>query len=227
MTSISETRLGFLLSRLADWMPICDFENAMSDYFSGPRSKAEIADYRAKRGALKRLRDEITPVLSYVKFLGVQGEIRFELSDAVPDCWLRENCNSEPRGLEITVAQSREQYHLGLELNEKNIGRGFMGLSDDAPSGAFAENLARQRTMYSTEAALKATSNGIKLCLKKKTKPKYAGFDLLIEAPLHSLPNERWNHIQKELCAAAAETPFRQIHVIGSRDIDLFGFRIK
>jgi hypothetical protein len=227
MPPASETRLTLLLSRLADWIPICDFEQALNDYFAGPRSNTEIADYRTKKGSLKKLRDEITPVLSHVKFLGTQGEIRFELGDGVPDCWLRDSSTSEPRGLEVTTAQSREQYYLGQELNQKGMGRGFIGLPDDAPLSAFSKNLSRQRIMYSTESALKATSDGIKLCLKKKAKPKYAGFDLLIEAPLHNLPNERWSLILEELRSAAAEMPFRQIHVIGSRDPKLFGFRIK
>src|ERR1700690_1999462 len=115
MPAASETRLTLLLSRLADWIPICDFEQVLNDYFTGPRSKAEIADYRVKRGPQKKLRDEITPVLNHVKFIKAKGEIRFELGDGVPDCWLRESPNSEPRGLEITIAQSREQYFLGLE----------------------------------------------------------------------------------------------------------------
>jgi hypothetical protein len=53
--------------------------------------------------------------------------------------------------------------------------------------------------MYSTGSALEAIGNGIKSCLKKKSDPKYAGFDLLIEAPLRSLPNEGWNQIEGDL----------------------------
>src|SRR5438093_767149 len=112
-----DTPLGVLFSRLATWIPIADFESAMNDYFMGVRSVAEVADYRAKRGAQKKLR--------------------------------------------------------------------------------------------------------------KKAKSKYAGFDLLIEAPLRSLPNERWSRIHEELRAEANQMPFRQIHVIGNQDTEPFGFRIK
>jgi hypothetical protein len=156
-----------------------------------------------------------------------KGEVKFALNNTVPDCWLREDPEAKPQGLEITVAQSREQHYLGKELNEKRVGRGFLGLPDNAPSKAFSDRLARSRVMYSTGSALETIGNGIKSCLKKKSDPKYAGFDLLIEAPLRSLPNERWNQIEGDLRSAASEMPFREIHVIGNQDTEPFGFRIK
>ncbi len=222
-----DTPLGSLYSRLANWIPIVEFEQAMHDYFVGPRSEKEVADYRAKRGALKRLRDEVGPVLHHVKFVKAEGEIRFQFSNAVPDCWLRDSPASNPHGLEVTVAQAREQYHLGVELNEKGVGRGFLGLSDDAPSHAFSDKLAKQRVAYTSDSALRVIGSGIKRCLKTKTHPKYTGFDLLIEAPLLSLPNKRWGQIHEELRLAALATPFRQIHVIGNQHAAPFGFRIK
>jgi len=69
MLPAPDTPLGLLFARLADWNPISDFEQAMQSYFSGKRSQAEIADFRAKRGALKILRDEVTPVLHHLKFV--------------------------------------------------------------------------------------------------------------------------------------------------------------
>jgi hypothetical protein len=208
-------------------MPIPDFESAMNAYFKGARSAAEVADFRAKRGTQKKLRDEVAPVLRHIKFIGAKGGIRFELNSGAPDCWLRDNPSAKPQGLEVTVAQSREQHHLGVELNEKGIGRGFLGLPDNAPAKAFAERLARPRSMYATDSALQVIGNGIKYCLQKKSNPKYAGFDLLIEAPLRSLPRERWSRIDDTLRAAASKMPFRQIHVIGNQDTEPFGFRIK
>jgi hypothetical protein len=221
------TPLGNLYCLLKDWMPISDFETAIKDYFAGARSKAELADYRAKRGHSKKLRDEVVPALRYIKFVKAKGEIKFELGDGVPDCWLRDNPSADPQGIEVTVAQSREQYHLGKELNEKGEGRGFLGLSDNDSSQAFATRLESPRTMYSTETALKVIGDGIKLCLVKKQEVKYAGFDLLIEAPLRSLPRERWKRILGELRAAANATHFREIHVIGNQHSEPFGFRIK
>jgi hypothetical protein len=221
------TPLGLLLARLADWNSIVDFDQAMHGYFSGKRSQAEIADYRVKRGALKALRDEVSPVWHHLKFVKAKGEVKFSLSNTVPDCWLRENQNAEPQGLEVTVAQSREQHYLGRELNDKRMGRGFLGLPDSASSKEFSDRLAKQRAMYSTGSALEVIGSGIKSCLKKKADPKYIGLDLLIEAPLRSLPNERWSQIMGDLRSAASEMPFREIHVIGNQDTEPFGFRIK
>jgi hypothetical protein len=221
------TPLGLLFARLSDWSSIVDFDLAMHDYFSGNRSQAEIADFRAKRGPLKVLRDEVSPVLRHLRFVKAKGEIKFALNDTVPDCWVRERPNEKPQGLEVTVAQSREQHYLGRELNEKRMSRGFLGLPDSASSKVFSDRLAKPRVMYTTGAVLEVIGNGIKSCLRRKADPKYAGFDLLIEAPLRSLPNERWNQIEGDLRSAASEMPFREIHVIGNQDTEPFGFRIK
>ena len=181
----TDSPLGDLFARLANWVSLSDFEKMLADYFNGTRSPAEIADYRAKRGAVKKLRDEVVPVLHHIKFAKAEGDIRFELNSSVPDCWLRANPHASPQGLEITVAQSREQHLLGQKLNEKGIGRGFLRLPDDAPKQAFKARLARPRVMYATDTALKVIGNGVEYCLHKKAHPKYAGHDLLIEAPFH------------------------------------------
>jgi hypothetical protein len=222
-----DTSLALLYARLADWNSIVDFEQAMHNYFSGKRSQAEIADFRTKRGASKVLRDEVSPVLHHLRFVKAKGEVKFALNNTVPDCWLREDPNGKPQGLEVTVAQSREQHHLGRELNEKRMSRGFLGLPDSASSKAFSDRLARPRVMYSTGSALEVIGNGIKSCLRKKVDAKYAGFDLLVEAPLQNVQNERWNKIKDDLRSAASEMPFREIHVIGNQDTEPFGFRIK
>src|ERR1041385_1835095 len=106
------TPLGALLLRLQEWMPIPDFEAAVDAYFRGPRSDAEVNDYRAKRGALKKLHDEVTPVLNYVRLVNAKGEIRFGLGSEFPDCWLRHDVSVKPKGLEVTVALARERYLL-------------------------------------------------------------------------------------------------------------------
>jgi hypothetical protein len=61
-----DTALGRLFARLTGWMSLTEFEQILADYFTGTRSAAEIADYRAKRGAVKKLRDEVVPVLRSV-----------------------------------------------------------------------------------------------------------------------------------------------------------------
>lgn len=225
--SAPSSSLASLLTSLTNWMPIAEFETRMRDYFLGDRPESEVADFRAKRGAPKILRDEVAPVLHHVKFVKAKGDVKFALNNTVPDCWLRDQLAGRPQGLEVTVAQAREQHLLGKEMNEKGIGRGFIGLPDTAPAEEFAERLAKPRIMYSSASPLKAVVQGIKLCLQKKNDTKYAGLDLLIEAPLRSLPNERWSQIEDELRAAAKVVPFREIHVIGDQDTEPFGFRIK
>lgn len=222
------TALGRLYARLSDWQPVAGFQQALADYFAGTRSEAELADYRAKRGTAKKLRDEVVPVLHHLKFIKAKGDVRFELNNGVPDCWRRDHLGAKPQGLEITVAQSREQHRLGVLMNQtKGMVPGFLGLPDDAPETLYKERLARGRIMRSTEGALQVTCDGIKACLRNKDKPNYAGHDLLIEAPLYGLPEERWSRIEDELRSAASPLPFREIHVIGDNDTVLFGFRIK
>lgn len=111
-------------------------------------------------------------------------------------------------------------------FNENGEGRGFLGLADNASKTDFSTRRQKPDAMYSTNHALKAIGDGIKLCLEKKNHSKYEGFDLLIEAPLHCLPNERWSYIQEDLSSAAASMPIREIHVV-SNNSEPFGFRIK
>jgi hypothetical protein len=123
-------------------MALDDFEQALVDYFTRPRSASDLADYRAKRGTAKKLRDEVVPVLHHVKFTKARGEIRFELNSDVPDCWLRGTSSAVPQGLEITVAQSREQQRLGQLMNQtKGAVPGYLGLADDAPEALYQERL--------------------------------------------------------------------------------------
>lgn len=81
-----DTALGRLFARLSDWISLAEFEQALADYFHGTRSALELANYRAKRGTVKKLRDEVVPVLHHVKFVKAKGDIRFELNNGVPDC---------------------------------------------------------------------------------------------------------------------------------------------
>lgn len=216
------------MTLLAEWIPIAEFEQALVDYFQGERSAAELADYRAKRGAVKKLRDEVVPMYHHIKFTRAHGEVRFPLDNHIPDCWLRDSPAATPRGLEVTVAQSREQQRLGRQMNEqRGMIPGFLGLPDDAPEMVYKERLARGRVMHSSEGALRVVGDGIKSCLRKKDRPEYQGHDLLIEAPLLILPSERWALIEGDLRAAARCLPFREIHVIGDHGTLQFGFRIK
>lgn len=228
MAADPNTPLGKLLTRLESWTPIPAFAAAMDAYFKSDRPEPEVAGMRAKSGVVKKLRDEVTPVLHHVKFVKAKGEVRFPLDNHVPDCWLRAGPNAAPQGIEVTCALAREQALLGQQMNKtRGIVAGFMGLPDEAPGAVYKERLAGGRLMHSTDGVLRAVRDGIKTCLCNKNDPKYAGHDLLIEAHLTILPKERWAHIEPELREAARAMPFREIHVIGDHDRLPFGFRIK
>lgn len=74
----------------------CRIRTGAGGLLHGTRSALELANYRAKRGTIKKLRDEVVPFMHYVKFAKAKGDIRFELNNGVPDCWLRDNPNAPP-----------------------------------------------------------------------------------------------------------------------------------
>lgn len=227
MLNETASEIERLKQRLQQWTTVEEFDEAVTAYFKSERSKEDIANYRSKRGSMKKLRDEITPVHRHVMFTQKQGEIRFALNDDIPDVWFRENSSASSCGMEVTVALSREQHYLGRELNEKGVGRGFIGIQDDAPIEDFDKKLNRNRSAYSSQQVLKTVEVAINRCFLKKNNKKYSGHDLLVEAPLGLIPKERWSQIDLGLRRAAATLPFREVHVIGNRDGGLFGFQLK
>jgi hypothetical protein len=179
------------------------------------------------RRPLKKLSDEVVPVLRHLNFIRFEGEVRFELSDAMPDCWLRDEGETAEQGLEVTVAQARERHELAKEMNREGIGRGFLGLPDDAPKAVFDTKLASPRVMHSPVGVITSVKSGIERCLIRKRDPKYSGHDLLIDAPLRLLSAERWEETMDELREVTIASPFRHIHVIGNHDQQPLGFQIK
>ncbi len=222
--------LNELFTRISaeNGMSVADFQVELRGLFERPRSADDLSDYRLSRSPWKKLADEVTPVSRFLRFYGVEsGQIRFPLDSHPPDCWLWKDGGNDPVGIEVTIAQATERYHLAKELVDTGQGRGFIGVSDDAPRVDFDRAMSRQRVMYPTGQALSAIRGGILRCLSRKDKPKFAGFDLLIQAPLRSLPRERWEAIKGDLCAAAAMLPFREVYVIGNADERPWGFQIK
>jgi hypothetical protein len=229
MTALSDQpNFDRFFTRIGTKLALADFHAEFAQLLNCKRTSEELTDARLSRGRWKRIIDEVTPVERFLKFGNVTaGYVKFQLNNQVPDCWFWEKESGTPLGIEVTVAQARERYHLAKELVRKGIGRGFLGLSDSSTEQTFKKATARPRVMYSTEQALSAVKKGITLSLEKKKHPKYVGMDLLIQAPLRSLPDERWNLVKEELIAAASDMPFRQINVIGNTDQKIFGFRIK
>lgn len=211
-----------------DGMSVKDFHLRLAALFKDDRSSQDIDDYRLGKNRWKKLRDEITPVSQFLKFnnLGVD-KVRFPLDNNTPDCWLL-NIKGEDRGIEVTIERGREKYHLTKEMNECGLGRGFIGVQDDAPQTEFDNRMSNPRFMYSSEQALEETRRGILRCLSKKNDQRYSKvFYLLIHAHLTTLPKQRWSAIQQELSQEAASLPFMEIHVIGNADSEPWGFQIK
>jgi len=204
------------------------FKEKIEDLFGRHRSVDDLTTYRLHKSSWKKLSDEVVPVSRFLNSRKIDtGIIRFPLDDQPPDAWFWPNENAPRVGIEVTIALGRERQALARELVEKDIGRGFLGLQDDAPQSAFDEATSRQRFMYDSDQALTAVRKGIQRCLQKKNKPRYKGFILLIEANLHSLPFERWALIEEDLKDSASPLPFSEIWVIGSGDSRPRGIRIK
>lgn len=209
-------------------MTMKDFHLRLASLFAEERSPQDIEDYRLGKNPWKKLRDEVTPVSRFLKFNDVRAKkIRFPLDNKTPDCWLL-NTNGENRGIEVTIERGREEYHLSKELNESGIGRGFIGVLDDAPQTEFNSRISNPPSMYSTEQALEVTKQGILRCLLKKNNQRYSKvYYLLIHAHLSTLPKQRWSAIQQELSEVAACLSFTEVHIIGNADSESWGFQIK
>jgi hypothetical protein len=211
-----------------DGLSVIDFQAELVGLFERPRSECDLNDYRLSKRPWKKLADEITPISRFLRFRGVDsGRVRFPLDNHPPDGWLWQDEGNDRVGIEVTIAQARERLHLAKELVGKGLGRGFIGLPDDAPQTVFDQAMSKKRAMYSPDQALSATKRGIRRCLKRKDKPKFAGFILVIQAHLLSLPREYWETIKDDLYEAAAALPFAAVHVIGDANERLWGLQIK
>jgi hypothetical protein len=168
------------------------------------------------------------PVSDFLKFKIIEtGKIHFPLDNNTPDCWLL-NDNGTRQGIEVTIERGKEKYHLATELNEVGVGRGFIGIQDDASWEKFGKRMSSPRLMFSPEQALEATKDGILSCFSKKDNPRYEDvFFLLIQARLHTLPKKYWGSIIEELSLNATNLPFQEVYIIGEVDSEPRGFRVK
>lgn len=230
MSVFDTTALNTLYQLLSSpcGMAVAEFQRELSRLFALPRTSDDLTAYRLSRSAWKKLADEVSPVSRFLRWQVIQeGRVRFPLDNHSPDCWLLSDDNAIPQGIEVTIAQARERYHLAREMIEAGWGRGFIGVSDDAPQSEFDRTMSRQRVTYTTDQALLAVDRGIRRCLARKNRPAFAGFILVVQAPLSALPNERWRALVGGLRAAAASLPFRSVYVIGNPDESPRGFRLK
>lgn len=216
---------------LFDVRALKDFEQAISadagipldialamynELFTRPRSSKDLADFRESKKPWKKLNDEVSPTLKFLAARNdLSGRIRFPLDNSAPDCWFWPSDSAPPVGIEVTIAQARERWHLMKELNNQGLAPGFLGIPDDAPQAVFDQATGRNRTMYSSAQAITATKLGILSCLAKKDRPVYEGMTLIVQAPLGSISEQRWLPMLEELKPTAAKMPFSEIHLVG------------
>ncbi len=207
-------------------MEVTNFQTELNGLFDRPRSAADIDDYLLSRGQWKKLADEVMPVSRFLRFREVEsGRIRFPLDSHSLDAWLWRDGLSQHVEIEVTVAQGTARFRLNKELVDTGEGRGFIGVSDDAPKSEFDSALSELREMSSTEQVLSAYRDGFFRCLDKKDKQKFCGAILVIQASLYVLPRERWETIADAVRTRAAGLPFQEAYVIC--DHKPWGFQIK
>jgi len=185
-------------------------------------SKGWVADFRLAKGRLKKLRDEIAPVVCFVRVHAAsQDRIQFALDDDAIDCnvW---HGSTFHRKIQVTVAQAKERLYLMTELNERGSARGHLGLTDDRKTQDFCNEMNREMQAYSTQQAQDTIVRAVGICLENK---KYnSGADtLIIGEPLdEKLPTDRWLEIKPRLSesarVSAASSLFSEIFVVGPGD---------
>lgn len=170
-------------------------------------------DYRLARGRVKKLCDEVTPVARFVRMHSkTEDWISFALDDQYPDCLLCHKDGSK-REIEVTIALARERFHLMKELNETGIGRGFIGIPDNAPSEQFNLAMTRDRRAYSTVEVIDSIEHAIDLCAQNKL--RYRGNTLIIEADLLTLPSTRWLESLARFSKKVSALNFAEVHLTG------------
>ena len=148
-------------------MNVSDFHKNLKNLFEDERSEIDLNYFRLGRPPWKKLRDEICPVSGFLKYRKIEtGQVRFPLDNNTPDCWLINNgINS---GIEVTIERGKERHFRNTELIEAGMGRGFLGIQDDAPREDFEKRISKPRTTYTTDQALQSTKDGILRCLSRK-----------------------------------------------------------
>ena len=132
----------------------------LAKYFSGGREECEKHAYRLGTRRYKKVRDEVAPVVGLFHELGLPGTLHFPLDSHVPDAWYSP-VSSQEIGIEVTRALGRSDYETAKELNETGLGRGFVGLQDNAPAEDFASVMEKPRVAYSTTEAVSTMQEGI------------------------------------------------------------------
>lgn len=191
-------------------------------------AEAEICKRRTSQDPWKKFIDEICLVSRFLTYRGiVTGHVRFPLNDQAPDAWYSAGDRAEPLGIEATIALGEQRYHLMQQLNEHGESPGFLPENGD-DFNDLRRRAAEEREAYSTPQALATVKAEISKRLRAKNACTYAGFVLVIGAPLdETLPQERWNAIVDDLRQEASPLPFREVHVVDTGSGTPYGLQLK
>ena len=226
MATSHEEALNRMLERVGT-ISVGELRSAIARLLECDRTEQELADWRFRRGKLKKVCDEIIPVDRLFRYLGIsEGTVSFPLDNKVPDCHWSPAGSPTSIGIEVTIAQGRARYILSKELVENGLSRGYLSLSDDAEKEEVEVATSSQRVMYTSKEALSSMLDGIKRCLREKNDAKYVEMILVIEADLTPLRPVNWEEMIPELRELAESMPFSQIFIVGKGE-RLIGMRIK
>jgi hypothetical protein len=222
----SKDALDIFVDRVKRGICVEEFLSCYDELFSFVHSSGLTADYRAARGRLKCLRDEITPAVRFIRLHAAPGDqVQFSMSSEVPDCIISHREPRWDRTVEITVAQARERFHLMTELNETGTGRAFTGLVDDNSTSEFLSVMNGERQVYSTTEAQSVITRAILRCAERKAHSE--AHTLLIEGPLRLLPHVRWQEIVPQLRQLVQVLRFSEVYLVGDHDDDSLCLRLK
>ena len=180
--------------------------------------------YRLGKDRLKKLRDEVTLAVPFIRqHAAANDTIQFPLDSSEHDCnfWHREPARH--RTVQFTVVQGQERFYVTTELNDTGCGRGFLGLTDDNPRRDFKKQMGQEREMYSTEQARTTLIHAFRLCAEKKRDSQ--SNTLVIGAPLNVIPLSRWMELQPELAEPFRGLRFCEVYVVS--DDDEFCWQLK
>ncbi len=168
---------------------------------------------RVLTGLEDEARSEVSPVARFVReHASLEDRIWFALDYSAPDCCVRHG-DDRLREIEVTVAQGSERFNVMTELNQTGIGRGFLGLSDDAPMENFVRKMDQPREAYTEDEIGRMIIRAVAICARNKS--KFRGDTLLIEAPLQTLPTDRWGKFTAALSEEVKELAFPEVYVTG------------
>lgn len=204
---------------------VADFLDSYERVIYFIHKKGLTESYRLAQGRVKKLRDEVSPVARFArKHAAPKDWIWFALSNSAPDCCVRHEGHGL-REIEVTVAQAKERLNVMTELNQTATGRGYLGLSDDAPTEEFVARMTQPRVAYSGEEIGRSMIQAVDKCARSKS--RFQGDTLLIEAPLETLPASRWGDFQKPLSEKVKDLAFSEVYITGRSSESDICLRIK